>query len=88
MRDAGLAVPFLDAGHGVGVRFVRESGGGLLEFLHETGDRVGELGALTLPVGETFRANGETDGLTRSHRVVVADAFDETAVATAAAVSS
>ena len=61
--------------------------GGSLGFLHETGNRFGELGALALPVGQTFLVDVETDGLTGSHRVVVADAFDEAAVAAAAAVA-
>ena len=36
--------------------------GGSLGFLHETGNRFGELGALALPVGQTFLVDVETDG--------------------------
>ena len=65
----------------------RKSGGSLGGFLNETGDRVGKTGTVLLPVGETFLIDLEADGLTGSHRVVVADAFDEAAVTAAAAVA-
>ena len=89
MRDAGSlrlgphrAEPSL---FGSGRRFSGRSG---LEFLDEAGDRVAQLSAVLLPIGDAVHVEDEAFGLAGGHRVVEADAFNEAAVAAGAGVAN